>query len=88
VSGERIVITLDEASALTGATKRQLRALIRKGTLPASRPVGSRNYYVAESDLRRVFAPVVQEAAQKMERRSENQRAADQLAKAGISVRQ
>ena len=72
---------------IPGLTLRLARALIRRGALPAVRPIGSRNYFVDEADLRALFTPVVATPAPTKVRTSETERALAQLAAAGISVR-
>ncbi len=58
---------------------------MHRGTLPANRPPGSKDYRIAEADAERLFGVVqVHEAAKRPARESGTARAERQLAEAGI----
>jgi excisionase family DNA binding protein len=78
------LITLDAVCALyQGVSKRTLRALIARGSLPASK-IG-RAYFVAPADVAQLFAPTVRAPAGARHAESPSAREDRQLRDAGFA---
>jgi excisionase family DNA binding protein len=80
-------LTVAEVAQRYRRTLRQVRAAIDRGTLPANRPPGAKEYRIAEADAEQLFGVVtIRTSGIRAERETENQRAERQLRAAGIAV--
>ena len=79
--------TVGQVAKQYGRTNRQVLATIERGTLPANRPDGCKEYRIASEDAERVFGlTTVHAPLPKADRESESARIARQLANAGVST--